>query len=182
MSEVADRYQTIADGFEARLAGIDHDGWSGQSPCTDWTARDVAVHVIQTHRRVRSTLDGSDPADVDATADLRPQWETARGGIATALADPDLSSKTVGGAFGEQPFESLVGRLLCADTLVHTWDLARATGQDDQLDPDAVAQAFRFLSPIDEAIRRPGGFAPKIAPASDADEQTSFLNFCGRAG
>ena len=33
------------------------------------------------------------------------------------------------GMFGEQTFESLVGRLVCSDTLIHTWDLARATGQ-----------------------------------------------------
>ena len=70
-----------------------------------------------------------------------------------------------GGMFGEQTFESLVCRLLCADTLLHTWDLARATGQDDRLDPAAVAAALEFLGPLDEAIRRPGGFAAKIEPA-----------------
>jgi uncharacterized protein (TIGR03086 family) len=91
------------------------------------------------------------------------------------------ANTTVGGMFGEQPFESLVARLLCSDTLIHTWDLARATGQDERLDPGAVARSEAFLAPIDEAIRRPGGFAPKIEPPADADEQTRFLNFCGRA-
>jgi len=65
---------------------------------------------------------------------------------------------------------------------VHTWDLARATGQSEQLDPNAVARAAEFLSPLDEKLRRPGGFAAKIAPVEGADEQTAFLNFCGRAG
>ena len=84
--------------------------------------------------------------------------------------------------FGEQPFESLVGRLLCADTLFHTWDLARATGQDEQLDPRRSTSAAPSSStPLDEAIRRPGGFAPKIEPPPDADEQTRLLNFGGRA-
>jgi uncharacterized protein (TIGR03086 family) len=78
------------------------------------------------------------------------------------------------------PSESLVGRLLCADTLVHTWDLARATHQEERLDASAVVEAMEFLSPIDDAIRRPGGFGPKIAPKPDADEQTKLLNFCGR--
>ena len=76
---------------------------------------------------------------------------------------------------------SLVGRLLCADTLVHTWDLAGATGQDERLDPDGVARAIEFLTPIDEAMRGPRGFAPKITPPAGADEQTKLLNFCGRA-
>jgi hypothetical protein len=34
---------------------------------------------------------------------------------------------------------------------------------------------------LDEAIRRPGGFAPKIDPPTDADPQTRLLNFGGRA-
>ena len=83
--------------------------------------------------------------------------------------------------FGEQSFESVVSRLLCSDTLFHTWDLARATGQDEELDQDAVAKSLEFLTPMDEAIRRPGGFAPKIDPAAGVDLQTRWLNFGGRA-
>jgi uncharacterized protein (TIGR03086 family) len=182
MSEVSERYRVIADGFEQRLRGIAPDSWSAPSPCTEWTARDVVVHVISTHRRVRGSLDESEPVEVDAAGDLEPQWVAARRAVDSALADPELAEKTIGGMFGEQPFESLVGRLLCADTLVHTWDLARATGQSERLDPNGVARASDFLSPIDEAIRRPGGFAAKIPPAEGADAQTAFLNFCGRAG
>jgi hypothetical protein len=53
-------------------------------------------------------------------------------------------------------------------------------GTGEPLDPAAVARAAELLAPLDEAIRRPGGFAPKIEPAEGADEQTRFLNFCGR--
>ncbi len=182
MSEVFERYGRIADGFTARLAGVGAEQWAVSTPCTDWTVRDLVGHVISTHRRVVATVEGGEPAEVDAGGDLDEQWREARGAVADALGDEAKAGKTVGGMFGEQPFESLVGRLLCADTLVHTWDLARATGQDERLDGDAVAKADAFLTPIDEAIRRPGGFAPKIGPAPDADDQTRFLNFCGRAG
>jgi uncharacterized protein (TIGR03086 family) len=101
--------------------------------------------------------------------------------VSAALDDPGRATKTVSGISGEQPFEQLVGRLLCADTLVHTWDLARATGQDDQLDGDAAAKAIEFLTPIDQAIRRPGGFGPKLATPPDADVQTQLLAFTGRS-
>ena len=83
--------------------------------------------------------------------------------------------------FGEQPFESLVGRLLCADTLIHTWDLARATGQDDRLDEEAAERALDFLTPIDDAIRGPGGFAPKLKAPPGADARARLLAFTGRA-
>ncbi len=181
MSETLTRYTAIADDFEGRLLGISDQKWSAKSPCEDWCARDIAVHVINVHRAVNASLEGSTPENINSdTPDLISNWKEARESISSSLADPQLASKTISGMFGEQPFESLVSRLLCTDTLVHTWDIARATGQDEKLDSDAVTKAFEFLLPIDEAIRRPGGFAPKIEPAPDSDEQTRFLNFCGR--
>jgi len=181
MSEVSERYAAVADGFTARLAKVQPDAWSAPSPCAEWTARDVVVHVINTHLRVLATLDGSEPPVVVADDDLQARWPAATEAILDALSDDDRAARTISGAFGEQPFESLVSRLLCADTLMHTWDLARATGQSERLDPEAVAKAREFLAPLDEAIRRPGGFAPKIEPSVGADEQTRLLNFCGRA-
>jgi uncharacterized protein (TIGR03086 family) len=119
--------------------------------------------------------------EVDPDGNLAEQWTAASAAVMDAVTDSEQASKTVGGMFGEQPFETLVGRLVCANTLVHTWDLARAIGVDEQLDPDAVTHCAGFLTPIDESIRRPGGFGTRIDPPSDADEQTRFLNFCGRA-
>ncbi len=182
MTEVSDRYETIADGFTARVAGISSDGgWAAPSPCTDWDAREVVAHVIDTHHRVLAGLDGSEPPAADADTELPARWTAATAAVRDALHDPDQATRVIsGGPFGEQPFETLVGRLLCADTLVHTWDLARATGQDDRLNPTAVAKASEFLAPLDEALRRPGGFAPKIEPRPGADAQTRLLNFSGR--
>jgi uncharacterized protein (TIGR03086 family) len=181
VTEISERYGRIADGFTTRIDGVPDDRWSSPSPCTDWAARDVAAHVIGTHGRVLATLDETEPGEVDADGDLGEQWAVVRGELESALDDPARASRTVSGMFGEQPFSSLVGRLVCADTLIHTWDLARATGQDERLDPEGVSTALVFLQPIDEAIRRPGGFAAKIEPPADADEQTRLLNFCGRS-
>jgi uncharacterized protein (TIGR03086 family) len=184
MSEVSDRYATVARGFSERLEAVPADRWSSPSPCTDWTAREVVVHVVNTHRRVLSSLDKSEPAEIAPAAtdgELSGAWGDAHRSISDALNDEARAGQTVGGAFGEQPFSQLVGRLLCADTLIHTWDLARAAGLDERLDASAVAKTTEFLTPIDEAIRRPGGFAPKIEPKPGADAQTQLLNFAGRA-
>jgi uncharacterized protein (TIGR03083 family) len=60
-------------------------------------------------------------------------------------------------------------------------DLTRAWAAASGAVMDAVAHCAEFLGPLDEAIRRPGGFAEKVESPSDADEQRRFLNFCGRA-
>jgi len=182
VSEVSERYEAIAEGFSSRLAGVGPEGWLTPTPCADWSVTDLVAHVIMTQRRVLATLEGTEAADTDLDAALAPQWLAATKAISAALDDGSRASTLVSGLFGEQTFESLVGRLVCADTLVHTWDLARATGQDETLDPDAVAKAFEVLAPLDEAIRRPGGFGAKIVPPADADPQMEFLCFCGRAG
>ncbi len=181
MSEISERYATIADGFAARVRDITADQWSNATPCTDWTVRDLVAHVVGSHRNVYASLSGEGAAPVDEDGDLLAAFVEARLPVEDAIADPERSAQVISGMFGEQPFESLVGRLLCGDTLIHTWDLARATGQDERLDPNAVDRCAEFLSPIDEAIRRPGGFSPKIDPPEGADSQTALLNFCGRA-
>src|ERR1700733_12782679 len=134
MSEVGERYSTVAEGFTVRLNGVTPEAWSEGTPCPDWSVRDLVVHVISTHRRVMARVNETEPDDLEPGVDLVPEWSAATRAVRVALGDESLSSKRMGGMCGEQTFESLVGRLVCADTVNHTWDLARATGQDETLD------------------------------------------------
>jgi hypothetical protein len=79
------------------------------------------------------------------------------------------------------PADQMLGRILTTDTLVHTWDLARAVGGDEALAPDLVEGAYSGLKPMDAMIRRPGVFGDKVESAAGADLQTEFLSFLGRA-
>ncbi|MHB1510251.1 MAG: TIGR03086 family metal-binding protein [Acidimicrobiales bacterium] len=181
MSEVLQRYERVAGDFGSRLGNVRSDQWASATPCTEWDVTALVAHVIATHGRMVANLEGSPPPEVEPGGDLVAQWTDASAAMRVALGDPDRALRTVGGMFGEQSFESLVGQLLCSDLLFHTWDLARATGQDDRLDSEAVARAMEVLAPLDEAIRRPGGFAPKIDPPAGADLQTRLISFGGRA-
>jgi uncharacterized protein (TIGR03086 family) len=179
-SEVAERYRTVVAGLLARVQALDETTWSAQTPCSEWTARDLVTHVVDVHRRVHSRLDASEPVPVDPADDLTAALRQATDAVAAALDDPVLAERVVESIGGTQPFERLVGSILCADTLLHTWDLARATGQDERLDPAAVDAALTFLTPMDAAIRRPGAFGPRIDAPPGADPQTRLINFCGR--
>jgi uncharacterized protein (TIGR03086 family) len=159
---------------------VDTSAWSRPSPCAEWTVRDVVAHVVAVHRHVVAGLDASTPPPPATDPDLVAAWTAASLEVDAALADPEHAAAPVTGRFAPMPLADMIGRLLCSDTLVHTWDVARATGQDEQLDPAGVAYAFAMLLPNDEAIRGPGSFGPKIEPPPDADEQTRFLCFLGR--
>jgi uncharacterized protein (TIGR03086 family) len=66
------------------------------------------------------------------------------------------------------------------DVLVHTWDLARATGLDERLDPDEVHRMYEGMEPMDEVLRQSGQFGPRVRVPDDADEQTKLIAFTGR--
>ena len=64
--------------------------------------------------------------------------------------------------------------------MVHTWDLARATGLDETLDPQEVHNLLMAMEPIDEMLRQSGQFGPRVIVPEDADEQTKLIAFTGR--
>jgi len=179
VTDVADRYGRLADAVTRLIDGCPPGAWTRPSPCEDWTAYDVAQHLVDVHRRVLTRLSGGDPTPPDSDDDLAAAWRVESGAVRSALAD-DRAQTPVESFGSTEPFEQLVGSLLCADTVIHTWDLARATGQDDRLDPESVASAMAFLEPNDAMLRRPGGFGPKVDPPEGADAQTRLLCFVGR--
>lgn len=73
-----------------------------------------------------------------------------------------------------------VGFFGIGDVLIHTWDLARATGLDEQLDADEVALLLSRMQPMDEMMRKGSAFGPKVEVPADADVQTQLIAFTGR--
>jgi uncharacterized protein (TIGR03086 family) len=179
MTETQQRFQNVADRFEALVAAVAPDGWDRPAPCDGWVARDIVDHVGQTAGFFLGM------ADVAATVppaadDPAATWAAFRRAIEGALADPAVASKEVESPFGKQSLEDLIGRIGLGDLLVHTWDLARATGQDDHLDPDEVHRTLAMMEPNDEMMRGGSAFGPKVPVAADADEQTRLIAFTGR--
>ena len=53
-----------------------------------------------------------------------------------------------------------IDQFYTADVFMHTWDLARATGQDDRLDPTFCAELLAGMEPIEEILRASGQYGP----------------------
>jgi uncharacterized protein (TIGR03086 family) len=178
MSETTvERVTRLVNDFDRRVQAAPPDVWDNPAPCDEWTARDVVAHVLGSMRRMLAQ--GGDVAPITDDADIVAEWNETKPAFLAMLGHADLT-QTVPGPFGPMPMEQMLGRLLANDVLVHTWDLARAVGGDEQLGADDVRHAFAGLQPMDAMIRQPGVFGPKVESAADADEQTQFLNFLGR--
>lgn len=193
MSEQAERYRRAADGFLARIERVRDDQWDAPTPCPDWTARQVVAHVINEARRTVATLRGTEPkplygvpvADMGvvpvaaADADLTAAWAQTADAMVAAIDDPAGRSVPMPTPAGFRPFGEML-EALPEDVLIHTWDLARATGGDDRLDEDLVAHVYEAFKPLDEILRQPWAFGPKTPVPPGADLQTEFLCFVGR--
>ncbi|HVA59204.1 MAG TPA: TIGR03086 family metal-binding protein [Mycobacteriales bacterium] len=180
MTDVQDRYRQVSKGFDAAVKAVAPHQWEAQSPCEGWKARDVVAHVVAGHRGVIAGVRGGESKPLGGDEDPRQAWEAASRAIDEIAADPEVLAKEIDGPIGKMPAGQIIGRFVSMDLLVHTWDLARAVGADERLHEDSVSHAYEALKPMDDMIRQPNVFGPKLEPPAGADLQTEFLYFLGR--
>ena len=180
MSEVAERHRRLAAGFTARVEAVPSDRWQSPSPCPGWTARDVVDHVAGNCGRFLGMV-GKEPPPAPAVADdpLRA-WVSARDALQAALDDPGVATLEYEGAFGTSTLEKAVDGFQSVDLVVHGWDLARATGGNEHIDPETARELLDHLLPMDGMLRSPGAMGPKLDPPPGADDQARLLAFLGR--
>jgi uncharacterized protein (TIGR03086 family) len=182
MNDIAERYERITAEFTDRVRGVHADAWDNPSPCEGWTARDVVGHLtewIPAFFSSQGVAFGIVPSVED---DPVGAWETVQRAIGDALADPAIAAKQIETPFGAQSFADTVDMIVTGDVFTHTWDLARATGQDETLDPDQVQRMVGRMGAIpDEVLRAEGMFGPAVEVPADADDQTRLLGYFGRS-
>jgi uncharacterized protein (TIGR03086 family) len=180
MTDTQDTYQRAAQGFDEAVRAVRADQWDAPSPCDQWCARDIVAHVVEGHRGVVANATGAESTPLGPDEDPIAAWEEASRAVSAIAGDPEVSATEVDGPAGKMAVGEIIGRFVAMDVLVHTWDLARSVGAPEELDEDLMRGAYADLKPVDEIIRQPGVFGPKIDPPAGADLQTEFLCFLGR--
>ncbi len=71
-------------------------------------------------------------------------------------------------------------RFLGIDLLVHGWDIARATGQDETLPDAEVARVYADVVELGDSLRAEGVCGPAVEVPADAPAQDRLLAFLGR--
>lgn len=180
------RYEQALRGFSDVVGQATAESWSAPSPCSEWTARHVVGHVIAVQHAIVATIEGGRPPmnpmkdpDRHAGDDPAATWLDAMATIRAAIARADISNQVVTMWRGEMTVDEMLGYNI-GDTTIHTWDLARALGVDDSLDPDLVEAALALYEPIADTMRAPNVFAEAVAVDIGADPQTRLLALVGR--
>jgi uncharacterized protein (TIGR03086 family) len=187
MNAIADRYRRHADAFEQKIAAVRAEQWSNQSPCAQWTARDVVGHIVDMHGIMLRPVNRTFPAREEPLAAFR----AARAAVEEVLDSPSLAGAPCDTPVGPMTVESQIDQVISDDLVLHGWDLAKATGQDATMDADDVARLWAVQEAIPAEVmvkyRTPGAFGPGIevygpeVPVSDdASLQDRLLGFIGR--
>ena len=180
-SAASERYARIADQFTRRVEAVPPGAWDAPAPCEGWVARDVVGHLVDWIPGLLVEGWGlQPPAHPAVQDDPAGAWAAVDTAIRAWLADPELASREADILPGRFRLDQAVDMLATNDILVHTWDLARATGLDETLDPDEVHSLYEGMQPMDEALRQSGHYGPRVPVPDDADEQTKLIAFTGR--
>ena len=186
MTDVIHLYRRSIDDFGRRVRNVGFAQWHLPTPNEAWNVRDLVQHLVSEELWALPLLGGATLEEVGDRfegdllgEDPKAAWETAAQGAIEALPlDFDLS-RTVHVSFGTISAEEYVGQLTL-DHTIHAWDLARAIGADEHLDPELVEFAYAALAPQVEQWRAAGVFGPRVDVPPDADRQSQLLALTGR--
>ena len=160
-----------------RVAGaIGADDWHKPTPCTEYDVQDLFAHFTGSLQRIPlmalgEKVDWSQP--VELGPDPLATFGAAVEDNVRFWSEGDHASLSMG------PM-SLSG-LNLTEVVVHTWDLARGTGQAPALDPDVVQGAWEWARSVPAEMRGQGtSFGPPVEVADTAPTLDRLVGLLGR--
>jgi uncharacterized protein (TIGR03086 family) len=155
------------------LANVKPDQLDDPTPCASWSVRDLINHIVGgSHWFAKSTNAGASPAPDEtdfASGDFVASFDEGSTAAVAAFGTPGAQEKIIKLPFGDFPGSAFMG-LATTDTFTHAWDLAKATGQDVDLDPELAGQLLAGAqASIPDAFRGPDKAAP-FGPAVPCDD------------
>lgn len=161
----------------------------GATPCTEWTVRALLNHIIGTlwlshdlfadkppeHAAGPGALPAEDLVGDDPAASYAAAAAAALASVGQdgALAAPHQTP------LGEMPGPVLAG-FTTLDVFVHGWDLAQATGQEADFDPELAAHVLEFAMQAFTEETRQFNIGPAVAVSEDAPVLDRLVAYLGR--
>ncbi|MEO6714765.1 MAG: TIGR03086 family metal-binding protein [Mycobacteriales bacterium] len=185
--DVVEMHRRSLAYFAEQTSSVRQEDWSAPSGCGEWTVRELVNHVVVEDLWTAPLLEGKTIADVGDRydgdvlgEDPRQAYADAAAAAAAAAGQPGAMDVTAHLSFGDVPGSEYTMQLF-ADHLIHGWDLARAVGGNDTLDPELVSACAAWFDDREDMYRGGGAIGPRVDVEDDADPQTVLLARFGRA-
>lgn len=176
----ADDHRTVGARFAEVVEGV--TDWDAPTPVPEWRARDVVGHLTTWFPGfLASGTSVALPPGPSAADDPVAAWRHQYDAVQVLLDDPATAGLTLTNPhLGELPLPGAVAQFYTADVFLHTWDLARASGQAPGLDEDRCAATLAGMEPLDEMLRASGQYGARRPVADDAPASDRLAAFIGR--
>src|SRR5918999_809860 len=179
MPDPVDLFERATTRAHGVMAAVTVDQLPLPTPCREWTVQDLIDHMVGGPHYLLAALAGRlpEPRSGSSAADYRKAVDEVLAG----LGKPGAGERTCVSPLGFEwtVREAVAGTFM--DTLIHTWDLAVATGQDRTLDPALVDSCVAmFLPEMPERGRAAGIVGPAVPIPEDASPQERLLASMGR--
>jgi uncharacterized protein (TIGR03086 family) len=186
-NDARELHQRATEAFGQHVHAIRDDQWSAPTPCSEWDVRQLLNHVVSENRWSPPLLQGRTIAEVGDRfdgdvlgGDPKAAWDdSAAEAVAAVQADGSMD-RIVHLSFGDFPGRDYTMQIF-ADLLIHGWDLARAIGDDERLDPELVEACGDWFAAMEDAYRGAGAVGPRVDLPARADAQARLLSMFGRA-
>ena len=182
MARVIEVIGTVVDGIEP-------DQLDNPTACDPWTVRDVINHVTTGAELFALCVRDGSASDEQLIElmttdrlgdDYRGSFHRATDAALEVFGTPGAMDRLVTLPFGEMPARMAVD-IAIFDVTTHAWDLARATGQSTDLDPEVAAAALRAArAMLSDDLRATGRFGTEVTVPDDAPVADQLAAFTGR--
>jgi uncharacterized protein (TIGR03086 family) len=171
-------HQRAQQAFAEVLANVGPDQLDAPTPCSEWAINDLIEHVIGGNEHVGQR------AGIREQPAVRPENRAEAHRAAAAAAQEVFANRGGMDATFELPFGQVPGRVFIGmrttDVLTHAWDLAAATRQSTDLDPElAIEQLAAARAGVGPEFRGPGKPFDEEQPCPSgrpaADQLAAFL-------
>jgi uncharacterized protein (TIGR03086 family) len=185
-SDLLSNFHRAAELAEQTASAVRPEQLGDPTPCTDWTVRQLLNHVVGGNLAFVSLATGSPMPDRSSDflgADHAAALRDSIAALGAVFDEPGFAERSVSTPFGPGTGQTLL-EMRFNELMIHSWDLARATGQSTDFDHDLVARSSASLrgAPMLAQARGEGKpFAaeqPAPAGSTPADELAAFV---GRA-
>jgi uncharacterized protein (TIGR03086 family) len=185
--DIAALHRQALDATRRSVAGVRDDHWDLPTPCEGWSVRELLNHIVagnlwaaelgggRTIDDVGSALDG----DV-LGSDALDAYDRSAEAAAAVFESPGALDRPCAVSYGPVPGSVYAGHRFL-DVLIHGWDLASATGQPTDLDPQLVAACWEVITPQLSMLQGSGAFGADLREDAATDPQASLLAALGRS-
>jgi uncharacterized protein (TIGR03086 family) len=152
------------------------------TPCQPWDVRALIEHVLQDVQRFRVRASGGEwkESDADVIGDDWPgAYREAADSLLRAWGRDGALDATVKLPFGDFPASWFVGQQI-TDLVVHGWDVAKATGESTEFDPELARLALDWGKENLRPEFRGRDFGPEVAVPERAPLHDRLAGFFGR--